>query len=744
MWVERELDAYLDAGYDLVPLDRRAKEPRDKGWTSRDYGREELRVWARGGGNVGVRLRSDQLVLDGDPRNYPPGRDVLAELCKDVGLDPASCPSVRTGSGGTHLYLGHDGSPVPSKLPGYPGVDFKSVGFQVVAAGSLHPSGKVYERDDFGPVLGEEPPTPAALLERFAAAVERKTAEGLRETGRVPPEMLATLLGHLDPLAYREHDDWLALMMSCVAATAGEGVEEFIAWSISDPKYATHGETIRKRWASISPDGPVTEATLYAAVFEAGGAADLPPLPIEPAELGDLGPAEGKPEATRVLEDLNDRYAVVTVGSSVRVYCDVFNAALDRDEPKFMAAADFALREANLPTIPTRTPQNKPTRRGAAAYWLGWKRRRQFRSVAFAPQGAPEGVLNLYRGFGVDPAPGDWSLVREELLPALFGKHAGWALRWLAQSVQRPWELPEVALVLKGPEAAGKGTLGRAFCRLHGQHGLHLMSHEDLVGRFSSHLARAVAVFADEAVWAGDHAGDRTLRGMITEPTRMYEQKGIDKVEGLNCTHLMMASNEDWVVPVGHEGRRFAAFDVDPGLKEEHGFFPRANAQLRNGGLGGMLHDLLTVDIEGWHPRDDKPRTSALADQMVETLKNDPVAAWWIDRLQEGDLPGLTAEDWRAGRVRVWSETLQGHFLGSTGGRASTRFSNVHGDKIRLGRFLTSRRVGGSAFREVVPDDTVVDTDAKGRAKCYHFPDLDTCRRRFLPNLEWGEEEEEW
>src|SRR5690606_23307108 len=93
------------------------------------------------GRNVGVALGASDLVVDVDPRNG--GNESWERLKKDRGEDFSGYPTVRTGSGGLHVYM---------RLPegtgrlkgnlgrdGYPGIDLKFVGGQVVAPGSIHP-----------------------------------------------------------------------------------------------------------------------------------------------------------------------------------------------------------------------------------------------------------------------------------------------------------------------------------------------------------------------------------------------------------------------------------------------------------------------------------------------------------------------------------------------------------------------------------------------------------------------------
>ncbi len=287
---------YRSVRLDLIPLRRRDKMPADRRWQERSYDQGEVLERARRDGlNLGVRLPADLVVVDVDPRNFPPGRDSLAELAAAFGLPLASAPHVLTGNlehPGHHFYFRKPaGAVLLDSMDGFEGVEFKSLGRQVVAAGSVHPSGGMYRWASDSPPLHRMPDLPARLVEA-ARRPERRRATG---AGEITAEQLAASLEHLDPTDFREHDAWRELMMACHHATDGSGRQEFIDWSTSDPKFADHEWIVGRRWDSLHADrdDAVTIATLRRRLNEAG--TDIaPPDAADDFDVWDQGEPTGE------------------------------------------------------------------------------------------------------------------------------------------------------------------------------------------------------------------------------------------------------------------------------------------------------------------------------------------------------------------------------------------------------------------------------------------------------------------
>lgn len=702
----KSLTPYLESGHDLIPLAGRSKRPRDSNWTTRDYtSSTTVKVCVRERCNVGVRLRRNQLVIDVDPRNG--GTAGFDKLCLDLGIDPDRFPRVITGSSGSHYYMRKpvDVS-VLDTLETYAGVEFKSKGRQVVAAGSVHPdTGKRYRWHKDSPPLADAPAAPKRLLKAIKRPERPASAS---EGGEYTQEQIAKALAALDVLKFKQHDEWLKLMMACHHASNGDARDEFVEWSTGDPDYADDADLIGRRWDSLHAqrvDG-VTARTLARILVDHGAADAIPANEIgddfdEPADVpadDDSWLEAGLPPPPKLAkvdsETIDDAFALVNTGSKTQILYwgkSTFDPSIR--VPEFWPEAEFhrALKNKFI-TVESKVERDGATkieskRMPLSNWWLTRRDRYTYDGLIFDAEREPaseEDEINLWRGFGVQPdGSGSWKLMRRhirEIIAADDSASDDYIMRWLAWAVQHPTTQAEVALVLLSEgKGTGKGFLGRAMCRLFGGHALHIAKRNLLTGRFNAHFMQCAFLFADEALWPGHKDDEGALQTLVTEPLMTIEPKGLNAFSMPNALKVMLASNAKWVVPASGDERRYAVFEVSDAHKQDHRYFQKLAREIEHGGLAAMLHDLLAMDLNGWHPRVAVPHTAALAGQQWQSAP--PEVKWLAGLLEEGTLPDHHARKpdrargsdlYRHARIhepglRFWSDVQLAQFLNEWG-----------------------------------------------------------------------------
>jgi Family of unknown function (DUF5906) len=340
-----------------------------------------------------------------------------------------------------------------------------------------------------------------------------------------------------------------------------------------------------------------------------------------------------KKSENEFIQRLNRNHAVVQMGSRVVILSE------QGDVPQFLSPEDFHLWYAN----------DKVNFEGknvaASRAWIAHPERRQYSKVTFDPRDTDPSHYNLWRDFSVKP---DASKSCEKILAHIRDVICGrneeyfrWVIGWLAHIVQRPWEKPGVSLVLRGPEGAGKGFFANCIGRLCPSHYLVISQSSQLTGRFNAHLQRALLVFVDEAFWAGDKSGEGALKHLVTDPELLIEGKHKDAFMVRNISRLIIASNEQWVVPAGTQARRWLVLDVADTHANDRKYFAAIDEELRNGGLEGLMHVLTTFDLRSVDVH-TAPKTAALLEQKEESFA--PHVQWWNETLERGTLRYAGAE----------------------------------------------------------------------------------------------------
>lgn len=369
-------------------------------------------------------------------------------------------------------------------------------------------------------------------------------------------------------------------------------------------------------------------------------------------------------------------------------------------------------------------------------WWLQHPGRRTFERVVFAPPPLPSSPqdYNLWKGFAVAPDKGSRP---EERCPLFLNHllrvicdgdkiHYFFLLDVCALTCQYPGRPSGIAVALRGPQGAGKGTFVEQFGSLFGDHFIQIDKAEQLVGEKNAHLSGKVVVFADEAVWGGNKQQVGALRRMVTERTLTVRALYRDAHSQANCVHLFMATNEDWMWPTGLKERRGFILDVPEKIftKEDPNYFDAIRAEWANGGAEAFLAVCLQRQLKSLFLK--IPATSGLIEQ--QKLSMDPITSWWLSVLMEGCF----------GRMDEWPEfmdniALYDAFIEATrqsegGGRRGTsvlltqRLKGLLPTGARMDRRQVKVNVNPGFGQHVL-----VSQQRRG----WVIPPLDLCRKKF-------------
>jgi hypothetical protein len=429
------------------------------------------------------------------------------------------------------------------------------------------------------------------------------------------------------------------------------------------------------------------------------------------------------------LRKLNEKHAVIAnTGGKCRIIQEVLDPSLKRSRLTRMSFEDFrnSLMHRNIDI--GKDEKGLPKMMEVGKWWLKHPQRRQFDTILFAPeQEVGEDCYNLWKGFAVNAIPGDCTLFLDHTKRNVCGSNEevyNFLLGWMARLVQKPASVGEVAVVLRGGKGVGKSFFAKQLGSLFGRHFLHISNPSHLVGNFNAHLRDVILLFADEAFYAGDRKHASILKTLITEETIQIEAKGVDVESAPNYVHLIMASNDDHVVPASGDERRYLVLDVGTEKQQQSAYFKAIDEQMEKGGREALLHLLRTMDLSDYDHR-TVPQTAALREQKELSLGSEE--DWWYHKLQDG----VIFEQDREWPVDVRKEQLYEDYNQYTKRWNVTR----RGNQTSLGRFMSKYCPKLDVIQRLATytemDERGFTREIKKRAYFWMLPTLQEARDRW-------------
>ncbi len=448
--------------------------------------------------------------------------------------------------------------------------------------------------------------------------------------------------------------------------------------------------------------------------------------------VGKLPP--GRQSTDDVISKMNRKHAVMLGESGKNILTEYINEDGKLDI-RFTTAAGLKQDYRNKDKISVWKDE-KPKPLSQDQYWLDHPNRREYLGVIFSPTKTTGKFYNLWRGWAVDPQEGDCSLylnhIREVIADGKEDRYK-YILGWMAHAIQQTDRKPGTAIVLRGKQGTGKGQFVQHFGELFGRHFLQVTQQRHITGNFNAHLKDALLVFSDEAFWGGKNDVAGTLKAMVTEEKSLLEFKGKDAYQVNSYIRLIIASNNEWVVPTGAEERRFFTIDISEKYMQNHDYFRKLDIQMRTGGWQALMSYLQNYDLSDFNIF-IFPKTKALLSQKLQGL--DDIPSFWHERLQSGKQLPKDIE-WR-------DVVVAGDLYDAFKSIFPRSYDGSRGLETAMGKYIKDIFNGKvkKSDRTIRAENDFGKVVTK-KAKCYSFPDLKTCQKMYEDYLgqpiEWEE-----
>ncbi|WP_394144919.1 bifunctional DNA primase/polymerase [Vibrio atypicus] len=644
---------YIDAGYYVLPLDPQKKggkslPPSSMGisYAQAAKSKKTIDSWFGLGGrfrgyNLGIACgkRDGVFAVDVDVEDKRGNKGVLAlEMLEQEHGKLPETQTQHTASGGTHyIFQWSEGAKTSSgklaKAIDTRGGDVHTCRSHIV----VYPSKVANGSYQMMPTSVAPAEPPLWVLELLSQSRPKKLGIG-RGSEEISSEdvedkytirQLWKMLEFIDPDEL-EYEEWLYCLQAIHSQYPNEaGFEIADRWSQRGARYKPN--EISVRWGTFDETGDIRIGSLIYFAQQGGFNPKTEPK-------GADAPSQ---DAEEIVDEYNSKYAMVLHGGKLRVMVETPTDDPFKEPYTLITKGDFmSLTEHDVVFLADANGNSKRVQK--SKIWRDSPDKRIYEGgLVFEPGKSRDvgNALNMWRGWQYAPVEGDWSLFKQHIMKVCGRneQHYNWLLDWMADAIQDPMNPKGCAVILKGVEGAGKGTIFNIFGELFGRYFKHLVHEDQLVGKFNAHMQESLFVFADEVTYGGSKKVAGVLKGITTEKSLMVERKGLDAVRYRNCMRLGIASNESWFIPAGPQSRRWFILEVPSDVASKDDYFTPLYRQMeKQGGYEAMMYELMNREIES--NLKVAPETEILHDQRMRLATADcPVTAYWIHVVESGD-----------------------------------------------------------------------------------------------------------
>lgn len=339
--------------------------------------------------------------------------------------------------------------------------------------------------------------------------------------------------------------------------------------------------------------------------------------------------------------------------------------------------------------------------------WITDDRRVEVEELRYVPGGeaiVPGEYLNLWRGMGVEPEPGDvgpWLELLEAQIPDEGLRR--WVIQWFAYPLQVLGGKLNTYVHMFGPPGAGKNAIIKPILRIYGGNGV-VISKDQIESSFNSIYAGRQFVNLDELTRGSDsavRAVTQRIKMLTTSPTLVVNKKGEPEYEVENVANLVSTSNYLDSIRLDDGERRALVLRI--GVQMGDAFWrrfwvwspPRKVADDWESAAAVYAY-LLGVDLSDFNPAAWAPHTEWRED--VLDAGRDPMEKWVRDLWEDPDsvLPQIM------GKMKVLTAEQVGQaYCGDDGVRNTPSLRNALGQRMKeIGFTRTVQiKVGGSPKR---------------------------------------------
>jgi hypothetical protein len=266
-------------------------------------------------------------------------------------------------------------------------------------------------------------------------------------------------------------------------------------------------------------------------------------------------------------------------------------------------------------------------------YWFLDEDIRTYKRIDFLPKMTnkeEEKVYNTFNGFNVEKKIIDLSdcdikfedTKIYEHIKNLCGndiKTTNYLIKTLAMKVQKPYKIMGTSIIFKSVEGCGKDSFFNFFGNkiLGNRYYLNEDKIDLIFGRFNKLIENKLLVCINETSGSDTFTRMNCIKNAITREINVIEMKGIEGYENKNCILYIFFTNNEVVMKIDGNERRFICIECDSSIATDKDYFDALYKEFENDIYAKLFYDyLMNVDLSSFDFIKDRPETN-----FYKTLK---------------------------------------------------------------------------------------------------------------------------
>ena len=293
-------------------------------------------------------------------------------------------------------------------------------------------------------------------------------------------------------------------------------------------------------------------------------------------------------------------------------------------------------------TIKVNDPQNATIAikyKSLADFWLKHTDRLRYMTIGIQPdtnsKSFDERLLNTWtpRTFDLSTKEANadvtpWLRCVKEQLVNNNEEYFNYVIKCMAHQVQKPGEPWCVTLVFYGRQGVGKGICWEPINRIMSPHSKVIQDLEgEILGNFNEGILNKCFVLCDESHFAADPKLVNRIKTIVTGDTITIRRKYMSNIVVPNYMNMVWLTNNEINTPAEMGQRRFVSFRTSnrfagPKTTASRAYFDPVLAVPDV----AIYKHLMSIDLTGFDPSSDPPKTQALKVQTQMFMRTDPIS----------------------------------------------------------------------------------------------------------------------